>query len=180
MLQNTGDEAPEMKSFALTVGSANVGDSKDSSGSYSMTRGHGKLINTANPLDLFQLTVLGRTMWNMQLTKASGWLIPHPPVSLLANLGSESNSKAVICALTVLRLWIWCSEGLLSLYCNYWDGLLLLVEWVQGLTQRGNMQESIMKRGMIIDPCNTLDLYDALHCCSWWVLYNGITHPVSF
>lgn len=70
MLPNTGDEAvvghdhiaPEMKSFALTEGSVNVGDSKGSSGIQSMTWVHGKLINTANPLDLFQLTVPARTM----------------------------------------------------------------------------------------------------------------------
>lgn len=65
---------PEMKSFALTEGSVNVGDSQGSSGIQSMTWVHRKLINTANPLDLFQLTVPARTMWDMQLTKASGWL----------------------------------------------------------------------------------------------------------
>lgn len=67
MLPNTGDEAvvshdhisPERKSFALTDGSLNVRDRKGSSG---MTWVHGKLINTANPLDLFQLTVPARTM----------------------------------------------------------------------------------------------------------------------
>lgn len=125
---------PEMKSFALTEGSVNVGDSKGSSGIQSMTWVHGKLINTANPLDLFQLTVPARTMWDMQLTKASGWLTPHPPVSLPASLGSESNSTADICALTIWGLWVWCIAGLLSLFCNYWDGLLLLGELVQGLT----------------------------------------------
>lgn len=57
-LPNTGDEAvvdydhvaPEMKSC------------KGSFGIQSMTWVHGKLINTANPLDLFQLTVLARMM----------------------------------------------------------------------------------------------------------------------
>lgn len=70
LLPNTGDEAvvrhgriaPEMKSFALTEGSVSVGDRKGSSGIQSMTWVHGKLINTANPLDLFQLTVPARTM----------------------------------------------------------------------------------------------------------------------
>lgn len=52
---------------------------KGSSGIQSMTWVHGKLINTANPLDLFQLTVLARMMWDMQLTKASGWLTPRVP-----------------------------------------------------------------------------------------------------
>lgn len=70
MLPNTGDEAvvghdhisSVMKSFPLTEGFVNVGDSKGSSGIQSMTRVHRKLINTANPLDLFQLTVPTRTM----------------------------------------------------------------------------------------------------------------------
>lgn len=70
VLPNTGDEAivghdhiaSEMKSFSLTEGLVNMGDGKGSSGIESMTRVHGKLINTANPLDLFQLTVPTRTM----------------------------------------------------------------------------------------------------------------------
>lgn len=121
------------ESFALTEGSVNVGDSKVLSGIQSMTRVHGKLINTANPLDLFQLTVPARMMWDMQLTKASGWLTPHPPVSLPASFGSESNSTADICALTIWGLCVWCIAGLDFLFCNYWDGLLLLGELVQGL-----------------------------------------------
>lgn len=84
---------------------------KGSSGIQSMTWVHGKLINTANPLDLFQLTVPVRTMWDMQLTKASGWLTPHPLVSLPASLGSESNSTADICALTIWGLGVWCITG---------------------------------------------------------------------
>lgn len=147
-----------------------MGDSKGSSGIKSMTRVHGKLINTANPLDLFQLTVPTRTMWDMQLTKASGWLTPHPPVSLPASLGSESNSTADICALTIWRLRVWCIAGLLSLCCNYRDCLLLLGESVQGLTRhraRGKMHESIMKRGEWSDMCvtfttQTSDLYFVL------------------
>lgn len=145
-----------------------------------MTWVHWKLINTANPLDLFQLTVPARMMWDMQLTKASGWLTPHPPVSLPASLGSESNSTADICALRIWRLWVWCIAGLPSLYCNYGDGLLLLGELVQGLTQmvRGNMQQPIMKHGGWSEKFVTKHtLYSALHCCSLLVfdLRDGIT-----
>lgn len=131
-----------MKSFAAPEGSVSVGDGKGSSGIQSMTRVHGKLINTANPLDLFQLTVPARTMWDMQLTKASGWLTPHLPVSLPASLGSESNSTADICALTIWGLRVWCIAGPLSLSpcCNYEDGLLSLGQSTQGLTQTSKWQ----------------------------------------
>lgn len=70
ILPNTGDEGvvghdhitSEMKSFVLTEGAVNVGDTEVSSGIQSMTWVHRKLINTANPLDLFQLTVPAWTM----------------------------------------------------------------------------------------------------------------------
>lgn len=77
VLPNTGNEAAAavaiyVKSFCPNGGSENVGDGRGSSGIQSMTWVHGKLINTANPLDLFQLTVPARTTWDTQLTKASG------------------------------------------------------------------------------------------------------------
>lgn len=94
-----------------------------------MNRVHGKLINTANPLDLFQLCVPARMMWDMQLTKASDWLTPHPLVSLPVSVGSQSNPPADICALTICSPWVWCNAGLLYVFTNYWDGLLLLREF---------------------------------------------------
>lgn len=59
-----------------------VKSSKFSPGIENMNRVHGKLINTANPLDLFQWRVPARMTWDMQLAKASDWLTPHPLVSL--------------------------------------------------------------------------------------------------
>lgn len=90
-----------------------------------MNRVHGKLINTANPLDLFQLCVPARMMWDMQLTKASVWLTPHRLVSLPVSVGSQSNPPADICALTICSPRVWCNAGLLYVFANYWDGLLL-------------------------------------------------------
>lgn len=157
MLPNTGDEAvvshdriaPEMKSFALTEGSVNVGDSKGSSGIQSMTWVHGKLINTANPLDLFQLTVPARTMWDMQLTKASGWLTPHPRFITGKPWIRVKFNSWHMCFNNLRAASLMHSRSSLSLCCNYGDGLLLLGELVQGLTQtaRGNMWESVMKQG---------------------------------
>lgn len=94
-----------------------------------MNRVHGKLINTANPLDLFQLCVPARMMWDMQLTKASDWLTPYPPVSLPASVGSQSDPPADICALTMWGPRVWCNARLLYVFANYWDGLLLLGEF---------------------------------------------------
>lgn len=94
-----------------------------------MTRVHGKLINTANPLDLFQLRVPARMMWDMQLTKASDWLTSHRLVSLPVSVGSQSNPPADICALTIWGPWVSCDSGLLYVFANYWDGLLLLGEF---------------------------------------------------
>lgn len=106
-----------------------VKSSKFSPGIQNMTRVHGKLINTANPLDLFQLRVPARMMWDMQLTKASDWLTPHPLVSLPVSAGSQSNPPADICALTIGGLPVWCNAGLLYVLANYWDGLLPLEEF---------------------------------------------------
>lgn len=81
-------------------------------------------LRPANPLDLFQFTVPARTTWDTQLTKASGWLTSHHSVSLPASLGSDSNSPAGICALTLSGRWVWCRAGPPSLRFNYGDGPL--------------------------------------------------------
>lgn len=119
-LPHTRQETWKKFSFIGTVKS-----SKFSPGIQNMNRVHGKLINTANPLDLFQLCVPARMMWDMQLTKASDWLTPHPLVSFAASVGTQSNPPADICALMTWGPPVWCNAALLYVFANYCDGLLL-------------------------------------------------------
>lgn len=127
LLPHTQQERPlSLEKFCFI---RRVKSSKFSPGIQNMNRVHGKLINTANPLDLFQLCVPARMMWDMQLTKASDWLTPHPLVSLPASIGSQSNPPADICALTIWGPRVWCNAGLLYVFANYWDSLLLLEEF---------------------------------------------------
>lgn len=135
------------KVFASDGGSENVGDGRGSSGIQSMTWVHRKLINTANPLDLFQLTVPARTTWDTQLTKASGWVNPPTPPSLPCFITSEPwmrvrfnswhmcfNNLRAACLmrrrspLTVLQLLIGAS--------SYWETWLKVSLGQRGVTTR--------------------------------------------